>query len=162
MAAYCAITDLLVGDLVLGSDVDPQKFVDAAADEINARLGHVYVVPFTFSALALHSQLTLKRINAHLATGRLIMAVAAGGENVALHAYGASMVKSAEDDIYMILSGGYLLTGADQVASGASGNAPECLNVDASSGVEHFYANFGRRRGFPFFPSPWQPGNPNA
>lgn len=135
MAAYSTVDDLLLGDIPISSKVDKEKFVDAAAEEIDSRIGHIYALPLT--GLASHSQLLLKRINNHLATGRLILAVDAGGDD-ALHAYGLSLINGALGELAAIANGMIDLVGADRVPGTAELTGPAIVNADAYSATEAF------------------------
>lgn len=142
--AYCEVGDLLLGGIPLPSYIDPAKQIADAADEIDSKIGYVYVTPIDVSVgsnLARPARLLLKRINSSLATGRLILAVASPEENRNLHAYGWSLVKEATAALDLIASGEAVLEGAipDPNASEAAVTAPLISNLDAESSVEAFY-----------------------
>lgn len=88
--------DLLTGDINFAGE-DPTKFLALAADEINAHLGSIYVLPIP--PLAEHNTLTLKIIQTSLASGRLLLAFAASGEDAELHAYGIHLVERGYADL---------------------------------------------------------------
>lgn len=141
--AYCTANDLLVGKVPLPSYLDPDKFVQDAADEIDSKIACLYMTPVNTSAGGVSRvvELTLKRINSHLASGRLLLSVAAPEEQARTHAYGLFLVKEAEAAIDAIASGEFKLEGAlpadgvepDQVSM------PLISNLDDESSVEAFY-----------------------
>jgi hypothetical protein len=117
---YSETDDLLLGDIILGAGLDPQKFVDQAAEDIDAKLGWVYELPLKvlvpegaprpadpddYTKLPLHEQLLLKGINNKLASGRLILAEAVAGEDNSLNAYGYFLVKEATDELTYLANG---------------------------------------------------------
>jgi hypothetical protein len=139
---YSEVDDLLLGDLPLGSKVDPRKYIQDAADEIDSVLGFNYVTPIDISdgaPTARYVKLLLKRINNHLASGRLILAVDVGGEDSVLHAYGVSLIQEATAALTQIING-MLLEGAEQVVrSEASSTGPTLHNEDDLSSMQSFY-----------------------
>jgi phage gp36-like protein len=139
--AYCAIEDLLLGDVPVSKSVDQQKYVNDAADEIDMLIGHRYVTPVDLSALQRPGKLLLKRVNVLLATGRLIIAVAAGAEGGRLNQYGSSLVKEALAWLEQIANGGILLEGATLTDSTNTTSGPSIKNKDTASGVDAFYEN---------------------
>jgi len=146
MTAYCEVEDLLLGKIPMPAYLDPQKFVEDAGDEIDTKIGRLYATPVdvelhdppTTSRIAI---LTLKRINAHLASGRLLLSVAAPEEQRQLHAYAWSLVKGAEDALELIRTGEVELDGAEPAAglSETPQSKPLIANVDPESSVEAFY-----------------------
>lgn len=151
MAAYCAVSDLLTGDLRIGPRVDAQVYVDAAAEEMDARLGLVYELPITGAAD--HSVKLLKRINALIATARLILAVALAGEDNRLQRYGASLLREGQTELDRIVSGELPLEGCPLRADQLQVRGPSIKNPDAESpfGVFDAFA----MRGESVY---WQPG----
>lgn len=119
--AYSEVGDLLLGDLIIAESVDRQKFVDLAAREINSKLGWIYELPLhpagtdpvtdtSWTSLPAHEADTLRDINNRLASGRLILSLAIGGEEVQLHALGWHYVNSALEDLMVIANGTVDLT----------------------------------------------------
>ena len=152
--AYSGEDDLLIGDLALSPVLDKGKFIDEAAEEIDAKLGFVYKLPLT--GLAVHEALLLKGINNKLASGRLIMAVAVGGEDTAVHAYALRLVTEATQELLAIANGAVDLTAerADPTTEeGRGATTPSVTNLDGESGVEAFYKQV--MGGTPWT---WQPG----
>ena len=134
MATYSEVRDLLTGDLTIGSTVNRDKFVQDATDEINSRVGFVYELPLN-PAPATHIALTLKRCANLIASGRLILALGAGGEDLSLHAYGESLLREGQSILHAIESGQIDL-GCDKLAVHSEGNAPTILQGDSSSGAQ--------------------------
>lgn len=144
MAAYCTTDDLLLGDLVVGRSVSPETYVNAAADEMNSKLGFIYKVPIEpnssydppFTVLATHEKLLLKDINVKLASGRLILAQAQGSEDGQEHAYGASLIRDALNSLYLLTSREVILSTAapaDNTTLLAECPAPSIHNADDES-----------------------------
>ena len=142
--AYCEVVDLLIGDLPTSAALSPQKYVDDAADEIDSKIGFVYETPIDTAAGGSTPRpvvLLLKRLNAHLATGRMILAATIIAEDERLNAYGARMVADAELAISQIATGAMVLDGA--IPSGLNAlpaaHIPMILNKDSESAVDAFY-----------------------
>lgn len=142
--AYCAVTDLLVGKVPLPPYLDAEKYVDDAADEIDTKICQLYETRVDVSESAATSRvakLFLKRVNAHLASGRLLLSVAAPEEQRQLHAYAWSLVTQALLALEGVESGEYILEGA-LPAEGlveVPQSQPMISNLDAESSVEAFY-----------------------
>lgn len=144
MTAYSAITDLLTGNIPTPASLDPQKFVDDAADEIDSKIGFLYQTPIDVSGTSLvprPARLLLKRINNFLASGRLLMAAAAAQEDSQLHAYAWSLVQEATAAVNQIADGTIPLEGATKLDTGDSGAVTAVIinNLDSESNVEAYY-----------------------
>ena len=59
LQAYSAVTDLLVGDITLGSTVNAEKYVQDAADEMDSKLGFIYETPIDLNAASLQEMKNL-------------------------------------------------------------------------------------------------------
>jgi hypothetical protein len=147
MVAYCATTDLLIGDIPLSAKYgDGSAFVQLAADEIDATIGHIYVTPVVFDLNAnpqsRPSSLLLKKINTLLASGRIIMDQAAGSEDDNLHAYGYAMWREAWTLLEEIRSGKITLIEAAKIEYDTSNEntSVSLTNEDGYSLVEAFYS----------------------
>lgn len=143
---YSTVADLLLGDMPVAISVNKQKFVNDAADEVDTVIGTRYTTPIDMTEagpVQRPARLFVKRVTNHLATGRMILALAAGGEDVNLHAYGWSLVNGALAALESIANGSYDLPGATPITTPGSDTprvtAPTVTNVDAESGVEAFY-----------------------
>lgn len=160
MAAYCTTTDLLIaGNFPIPVGFSKQQYVDDAAEEIDIAIGRLYKTPVEFETadLAEKFEVTikfLKHLNAHLATGRLVMAVAMPGEDNQLNAYGASLVGRVEGILREIANNEIYLEGAP-ANSNATGDGAyvsphgAVSHMDEKSGVEAFYNEIV------WNPSPW-------
>lgn len=161
---YSVPSDMLVGSVTLSRGLEPQKYVDDAADEIDSSIGFIYVTPVDIESdgnpVVRPARLLLKRLNNNLATGRYIMAMTASGQRLELHAYGAQLVKEVIEILKQIAAGDILLEGAPKIDDG-EGNAnftgPQIANLDAESNVESFYNRVGNP-GYCFAPM-YGPGN---
>ena len=143
MAAYCTTDDLLTGNIPTPAYLSPQKYVDDAANEIDSKIGFIYETPVDISPSSPVSRpaiLLLQRLNAHLASGRLLMAASAGQEESQVHAYGWQLVKDATLALAELASGSPELDGAPKLPVGDQKvTAPLVSNKDAESNVEAFY-----------------------
>jgi hypothetical protein len=143
--AYCKVEDLLVGSTALPKGMEPQAYVDGAADEIDMRIGFTYVTPVDISETSPVERpvrLILKTLNVHLATGRLCLAMAKNAQRTDLEPYGASLVRDALAMIGQIERGEITLIGAVRVVRTGEDPAftgPQIFNQDAESNVEAFY-----------------------
>lgn len=159
MTDYCTTSDLLLGDLQLGSKVDPDEWIAKAVDEIDSHVGLRYETPLT--GLARASELRIKRICAQLTSGRLLLALDNGTDD--LHAYGRDLVQQALAEVLAIENGLLDLIGATtvdvaEIDEAASSRGPSVTNVDAYCATEAYEAHV---HGDPFsvvVPEPWRPG----
>jgi hypothetical protein len=122
--AYCKVEDLLVGSTALPKGMEPQAYVDGAADEIDMRIGFTYVTPVDISETSPVERpvrLILKTLNVHLATGRLCLAMAKNAQRTDLEPYGASLVRDALAMIGQIERGEITLIGAVRVVQDGRG-----------------------------------------
>ena len=116
--------------------------VDLAAEQIDSMIGHIYVTPVDILVPPSEnrpSQLLLKHINLLMASGRMILDMAAGGEDNDLHAYGQRLLEEALNMLAKIVKGEIQLTGADRIEEAKSPTGPTISNEDAVSLVEQFY-----------------------
>lgn len=152
--AYCTVEDLLIGDIPTGGALDPAKYVADAADEMDSKIGFRYVTPVTSTVRPVI--LLLKRINAHLASGRMILAATISAEGEQLNAYGQSLVADAMLAIEAIASGEMPLPNVqintdviEPVDPDAEVIGPVLIsNLDHESHVEAFYGRVAPIRGF--------------
>jgi len=155
--AYSGIDDLLIGDLLIPDSFSKEKFIGDAADEIDARLGYVYVLPLTQDGTAPlpdHELKLLKLISNKMASGRLILALDVAGEDTALHAYGYRLVTEANNDLMALANGAADLTAVRRPVGGTVRDmAPAIVNHDEESAVDMFEATVMRGE-----PSYWNPG----
>jgi hypothetical protein len=142
--AYAETEDLLTGNIPTPGYLDPAKFVDDAADEIDSVIGFVYETPIDVSdasPVVRPARLLIKRINVFLATGRLLMAAASASEDSNLHAYALKMVNDGLGALEAIRSGEIFLEGATLLNPPTEGQArgPKWFNPDSESAVDAFY-----------------------
>lgn len=150
--AYCETSDLVLGGIPLPAPTTAATYVNAAADEIDSYLAALYVTPITVSMVpdsdpptsveprARQTILTLKRINSHLASGRLITSLASGGEDTDVHAYGLMLIREALAALNQLKTGTPDMYGATKIpVTNESALRGQTFNVDPYSQVESFY-----------------------
>lgn len=142
---YSSTEDLLTGNIPVPSYLDPMKFVQDAADEIDSYIGFVYQTPIDVgmtSNLSRPARLLLKRINNYLATGRLLQAAAAAQQDDNTHAYATRLITEALSALQGIAGGSVVLDGAPLVDGSEDASPvsrPVVNNEDEYSQVEAFY-----------------------
>ena len=145
---YCEVGDLLIGDLSLPPSISLAKYIEATADEMDAKIGNVYEVPIVIDPdkLTIYKATIalLRSINARLASGRIIMSAASFMELTTVHSYAKSLVVDALADLESIATRERILQGVkpnnnptDEVGGQFTGTA--IYNQDASSAVDSFY-----------------------
>lgn len=141
--AYCQPDDLLLGNIPAPDSASPEKYCVDGADEIDSRIGHIYQTRIDIadtSSIKRPARLLLKRINVWLATGRLLMATDAPGEENQIHAYALKLVNDASAALDMIANGSVILDGAVRLPGFSdSRQGPVYANADPESNVEAFY-----------------------
>lgn len=142
--AYCETADLLIGDLPTSLALAPLKYVNDAADEIDSKIGFVYATPIPVEVVGSVPRpvvLLLKRLNAHLATGRMVLAATLISEDKQLNAYGLSLVADCELTISQIAGGQLVLAGVTPggLNSLPAAHVPLIANLDSESNVAAFY-----------------------
>lgn len=158
MTAYCKSGDLLIGDVALGTGTSRDGFIRDAADEMDARIGFVYVLPLV--GLQPHALLLLKMINARLASGRLLMSLASVAEDHDVHRYGEWLIKEAYADLSNICNQTINLVGAVAINDPSPVTA-SIYNHDAESAIDIFEDAFMRQSNISTLPAWWQPGAVN-
>ena len=142
-SGYSAEGDLLLGNIPLPAYASAEKYITDAQNEIDSVVGFIYETPLDVSessAMVKPARLLIKRISNWLATGRIVLAIAAASERQELNAYGANLVKQAETLLQQIGNGEVVLEGAVTVESKAAPFAgPQIYNKDPESNVEAFY-----------------------
>lgn len=140
--AYCSPDDINIGNVQLPRGLNKQAYVDAAAEEMDAELGKVYVLPLTpSSAIASNTWAGkyLKKINKFLAIGRIVIDSASGGEDNSLNSYGYYHLKTAMDALAALVSGSITLTDVEKLDVEPNTSGPQVENRDAGSYVDAFY-----------------------
>lgn len=156
MPAYSEPADMLLGDLVVSDSVDLNIYTEGATNEINSRLGYIYVLPLVWGGAPGQAQgeALLKTINNKLATGRLIMSIAIGKSQEQTHAYGRSLVEEAFHDLRLLVERTLTLD-ADLVSGAAGPPGAMVTNQDEYSAVDAFEQEFFRNAGDT---AVWRPG----
>lgn len=164
--AYCDVTDLRKGDIPLPPFMgDGSSYVNGAAEEIDAAIGHTYVTPVELDPDTNPGErpafLLLKKINWLLASGRLVLDLAAAGEDADLHAYGRHMLKEGLGLLSQVSDGEIVLTGAELVPppEGEEGvsTGPSIHNEDSESLVQSFYDRHNYTKPLELIATPAEP-----
>lgn len=143
---YAEESDLLTGSIPLPAYIDVNQWLQDGADEIDVRLGSVYVTPVilpdkpsTGADPYRQSRLILKYINARISSARIIFAAAAGGEDSETHAYARFLLREATTALNKLANGDPELLGAELLPT--EDDRPHLLvdNVDPYSQVDRFY-----------------------
>lgn len=146
--AYCGVEDLRIGDFAYPAYLGTKEMrIKAGAEEIDTAVGHIYVTPIVIpdtlpSDETRPSYLALKKINWLITSGRIILDMAAAGEDNNLHAYGKRMLDEGLLMLTKVSSGEVKLPGIEQLpASEGVDNftGPTIFNEDPESLVESFY-----------------------
>jgi hypothetical protein len=108
--AYCVASDLPLGQLAgrLPIEISINTYMNAAADHIDARLGHMYLTPFDVEgvdSLPSHQVKLLKGINAKRAAGQIILAATIATEDSVLQQYGLWLIQEADIELQAVQSG---------------------------------------------------------
>lgn len=143
--AYCTDSDLMLGNIPRppsSSSNSAQQYVDLAGDEIDAALGFKYETPLVFDSSTAQrpSRLLVKKINIHIATGRMLMAAHAAGSDDQVHQYAKYLLEAGLGALKAIVDGDIDLVGPTPTAPDAStATGPRVFSGDAESNVEAFY-----------------------
>lgn len=156
---YAASADLPLGQLStrLPTEVNINSYLNAAADHIDARLGHMYVTPFVVSganSLPSHQVKLLKNINAKRAAGQIIMATTIATEDSLVHQYALWLIQEAEIELQAIQDGIVKLSAPPVDSDGvplpdiddpddadAYARVPTAVNIDMYSATAAFEEN---------------------
>lgn len=143
--AYCGTGDLLLGNVPVPSSA--AKYVDLAAEEMDSFLGLQYATPVVLDENNPQQRaafLLLKRINIWLASGRLLMALDAAGEDDQVHQYAKRLVDESLVALKQISDGSILLPGVDPLNPEVQRTTgPVASFADDSSMVESFNTVWG-------------------
>lgn len=158
---YCGTGDLLVEDSLqlLPSNLDTQKYVDAAANEMDSKLGFTYKLPLEsddnyldsdgnpIADFPQHEKDLLRDINAKLASGRILMQTQVSADGASYHPYAKELIAEAQALLIMIANRDVLLSGLLKGdPERLSDRGPTIVNHDSHSMVEQFEENFMRGR----------------
>lgn len=168
MDTFSTVDDLILGDLTVGTNVNLTKFVEDATNEIFSKIGHVYVLPLEpaeelgFDLVPEYTEALLKKLNNHLASGRLILALNATSGDDALNRYGEMLVRDALTELEQIRNGVVDLVGAARLPAANPGgdafNGAAIINADSESAVDVFYSNvMGGGHQYDGSMRPWAP-----
>lgn len=140
---YSKVEDLLTGDLPLPPGIDAGRYVLDASDEIDSKIGHIYVTPIDISdtsPVSRPARLLLKRIANHLASGRLLMALHANNQRLEVNAYAERLIREATESLNLIMTGDIKLDGGTLTdPENQPVTTPLINNLDPESNVEAFY-----------------------
>lgn len=154
---YCDATDLKLGGVAPKSSWNAYEQINEAADEMNAKIGRRYALPLNLSLAAGFVPLTLKSINADLASGRYLLENNQNNDRN-VHAYGAQLVRDAMAQIDAIVCGQVQLMGVPGLVGSNKSLAPGIRNHDAHSLVDGFERYAHRGHVFEFVrPGPAEP-----
>lgn len=157
---YCSPDDINVGNLMLPEGESRQPFIEEASDEMDGKLGWLYVTPIDLDSLKHYERMMLKTICRKIAGGRMITTMAMPDESGTLNALGARLLKEGLDELHMLASGDVPLSaaradlegdgGPDAGGHGATGaRTPSIFNTDSESLVGQFEkAVYGSRRSY--------------
>lgn len=151
--------DLLITNGMTVASGDMEKFIKVAQDEIDSKIGFTYLTPLdigsTNTLMPANQKTLIKSIAVRLATGRLIMGTALGGQAETVNAYGLFLIKEAESDLMAIANGQIDLVAQRVDASGSPigvipdpsradpyARTPTAWNSDSTSPVTLFEKNF--------------------
>lgn len=146
--AYCEVSDLQLGDIAYPSYLGTKEVrILKAAEEIDIAIGSVYVTPVTVPDPIPEDEtrpayLILKKVNWLIASGRIILNMAAAGEADNLHAFGHMMLKEGLTILTGIANGDIQLPGIEKHAADPDQEVytgPKVFNEDPESLVEAFY-----------------------
>lgn len=141
--AYCTTDDLLLGGIPIPDYVNPAAVVFDAADEIDSQIGFRYDTPVDISDdsdVPRPVKLLLKRLNSHLASGRLITELSSPEEDNRVHQYGLMLIEEVHSALIAISKGTMDLPGVGETTDFPIGTpGPAIMNMDSESNVEAFY-----------------------
>jgi hypothetical protein len=163
-STYSQVGDLLIGEFKTHRAISAQQYVNDAADEIDSHLGSRYATPIDMSdvgPVSRPSRLIIKRIAAHLSSGRLLLAASLTSDDSSLKAYASKMVCDALEALNELKSGNPPLEGA-LPGPGVSEDSTGVFitNVDPVSRVEFMYDFMAGKPLLPagFVLPPWMGG----
>lgn len=161
---YATENDLMLGDMLLGPAVSPEKYLQEAEEDVDIALGDSFEMPYDVddpNAIE-RTVILLRRITARLASGRLILAQAIGGEDQSLQAYGKHLISEAEQVLTAIRNGSLDFEGPTPIEGAVEYTGPTVYNYDSESAVDSFYDYFMGANPVPLPPGAgrpvWRPG----
>jgi hypothetical protein len=159
-ATYSSKEDMLLGQMQLLAGMDPEKFVIAAADEIDMKLGFVYDTPVHApegETLPVPVSLLLKRISVNISSGLAILAsIGPSTQGERINAYAARLLAEGRGALDAIATGATVLEGAERLPDqGEERRGPRIFNIDSQSQVDAFYSQFTGGTHDMFRPDPY-------
>lgn len=161
---FAEIHDMRLGDMLIGSKVDKQMYLDNAWIEIEAVLGRRYKTPLT-SDVPQATSSQLKHIHSLLASAWLLQELNAGN-NVDQASFATWLHDEAHRRLAMIAEGTLDLDGIplridpekfDEVTGHAT-NVPTILTKDSVSPFDSF-SDFAHQGYTTAIPVPYEPGS---
>lgn len=141
MVAYATDSDLLLGDLELSASVSTALYLERASRDVDLALSRMYVTPIpTADPVTAH---LLSSVTADLASAYLLLAVAQGGEDNHVNAYGQHLYARAWDRLRPYLNGDLSIPGATLVPVPTQAGPVAITQEDSRSLVEAFYKFVG-------------------
>lgn len=158
--AYATAADLQLGDLEISENVDKIAYLVRASRDVDLALSRTYVTPITTATGA--GEVLLRNVTADLASAYLILAVAQGGEDNQINAYGRHLYDRAWNRLAPYLEGSRI-PGAILVETPTEVGPVSITNEDSRSLVQAFY-NFtsGPFSPLPVFPPIVRPYDGNV
>lgn len=157
---YSEVEDMIQGPMPFPASMDMQRFVQAATDEIDMKIGFIYKTPIRpapdYDELPRPVSLLLKKIASYISTARALFAAAGAVQSDELNAYARSLLTEAHAALDSIATGRMDLEGAERLPDqGQERRGPRVSNVDSYSQVESFYGQFTGGTSDFFKPNPW-------
>lgn len=144
---YCQPEHITLKADMLPREPPVEQWIQHAADHMNSYIGQIYELPLQLDPLRadhLADILLLRRINAWLAMGQIIMNANASAEDSNLHVYGKWMYDEANKELARISAGRTVLeAGIPLVEPDTRSNGPLITNRDSGSFVDAFYRSNG-------------------
>lgn len=145
--AYCEESDLQLGDIAYPSYLGTKAArIQKAAEEIDIAIGSIYITPIEIvepvTPALRPAYLLLRKVNWLIASGRIVLNMAAAGEQDNLHAFGHMMLKEGLTILTGIATGDIQLPGIPKIEPDPDQEnytGPRVYNEDPESLVEAFY-----------------------
>ncbi|MDN5746334.1 MAG: hypothetical protein L0H31_14625 [Nocardioidaceae bacterium] len=146
---YCDAEDVMLGDIQVPRSASVEDYIRSAADEMDSWIGQVYKIPIQFDAMnPAHAAdvLLLNKLNAHLATGRLLLMAAAGHADGHLQAYGKALIDDVQKELARITAGRTEIEAGELIKEDPNPldmSPIQATNRDSTSLVGQFYGEDG-------------------
>lgn len=139
---YCSADDVTLGSMELPRGVDVDKVIEQQAEHMDSVLGRIFQLPFTLSVTDPDQRpyaLLLKKVNAYLAIGDIIIKAGGPRQDTEVLAYGMYYVKQANAILNAIENGKLEIPFLERINGVEDGQAPAIFNRDSFSRIEEFY-----------------------